>query len=283
MKGVLLAGGTGSRLLPLTKVTNKHLLPIGGKPMIYYPLNNLIQAGIKDIYVVTGGEHYAAITGLLGSGKKLKENLGINAEVSLSFGTQDRAGGIAEALGLARTWAGNDNVVVMLGDNIYENERFLEEPVRNFRSGAHIFLKEIPEQYLYEIDGTGKRKAKYGMAAFNGCEEMAERILSDIEEKPEHPATNYAVTGAYIYDNNVFEIINGLKPSGRGELEITDVNNAYLKQERMNNSFVEGYWTDAGSHSTLQRANMLEMMRQARNGDKTLSTILEEANNTFSK
>lgn len=251
LKGVLLAGGTGSRLRPLTWVTNKHLLPVYDKPMIYYPLNNLLKAGINEIFVVTGGEHFEAIGRLLGSGRKLKETLGIGESLrSLAFGVQDGAGGIAEALGLARTFVGNDNMAVVLGDNIFEDENLLCEAVRNFSGGAHIFLKEVPDENLYE-DIYGSRRAKYGIAELSG-----DRVVS-IEEKPEKPKSNYAVTGAYLYDPSVFDIIASLKPSWRNELELSDVNNEYIKAGRMKYTIINGSWTDAGSVETLHRATRL--------------------------
>ncbi len=238
--------------------------------MIYWPLSNLLAADIKRIFVVTGGEHFDSVGRLLGSGKKLKETLGIDEVIDdIAFGVQDKAGGIAEALGLARGFVGNDSVAVILGDNIYEKEDFLEDPIDNFlgryrAQGAHIFLKEVPDEQLYEEVGEGKKKAKFGIAElereykdprFNRNE--PENHVIKIAEKPEEAATNYAVTGAYVYDNGVFRIIDQLKPSGRGELEITDVNTAYIKSGRMRFSMVEGEWTDAGSRDTLVHANQL--------------------------
>lgn len=251
MKGVILAGGTGSRLRPLTWVTNKHLLPIYNKPMIYYPMNHLLKAGIKDVFVVTGGEHFDAIGRLLGSGKKLKEVLGFEEPIeSLAFGVQDGAGGIAEALGLSKQFVNSDPVTVILGDNIYEDEPFLREAVTSFTGGAHIFLKRIPDEQLYEM-ANGTRRARFGVAELKGD------LVVGIEEKPVTPKTNYAVTGAYIYDNKVFDVIKTLKPSWRGELEITDVNNAYIKAGQMKYTVVEGSWTDAGTIETLYHANHL--------------------------
>ena len=250
MKGILLAGGSGSRLKPLTLVTNKHLLPIYNKPMIYYPLKNLIQAGIREIFIITGGEHFASIGRLLGSGRDLKEILGIGESCSFSYGVQDGAKGIADALGLAKQFAGNDNMAVILGDNIYEDENFMVEAVKSFSSGAHIFLKEILNNQLFEGEGN-ERRAKFGVA-----ELLEHRVLS-IEEKPKSPKANNAVTGAYLYDHRVFEIIKTLKPSWRNELEITDVNNDYVSEETLRYSFVNGFWTDAGSIDSLYLANTL--------------------------
>jgi glucose-1-phosphate thymidylyltransferase len=251
MKGVVLAGGTGSRLRPLTWVTNKHLLPVYDKPMIYYPLNNFLKAGISDIFVVTGGEHFDAIGRLLGSGKKLKETLNIDEPVrSLAYGVQDGAGGIAEALGLAEQFVGKDPMAVVLGDNIFEDERILADAVKNFTGGAHIFLKEVPEEILFEST-SGTRRAKFGMA------ELAGDKVVGIEEKPVQPKTRYAVTGAYLYDNAVFDIIKTLNPSWRGELEITDVNNEYIRRGQMKYTVIKGSWSDAGSIHTLHRATAL--------------------------
>lgn len=252
MKGVILAGGTGSRLHPLTRVTNKHLLPIYDKPMIYFPLQTLVNAGIEDIFVVTGGEHFEGIGRLLGSGAKLRESLGIEARVRFAYATQDNAGGIAEALGLARVFVGNDPVAVILGDNVFEDHYLLRDPIQGFQDGAMIFLREVTDDHqLFEIDSTGQRKAKFGIAELVG-----DRVVG-IVEKPVDPKTRYAVTGLYVYDAGVFKIISTLRPSGRGELEITDVNNAYIAQGNMRFALVNGSWTDAGSHESLYRASNL--------------------------
>jgi len=225
MKGILLAGGTGSRLLPLTKVTNKHLLPVYDKPMIYYPLETLKSMGIKDIMIVSGPEHCGHILNLLGSGR----NQGLN----LSYEIQDEAGGIAQALGLAKNFARNENIAVILGDNIYQ-DKF---NVSDFKEGARVFIKQVEDP------------KRFGVA------EIEEKTIKSIEEKPENPKSNYAVTGLYVYDNKVFDIIKTLKPSGRGELEITDVNNAYIKEGTMSFSMLEGYWSDAGTFESLHRAS----------------------------
>ncbi|MBT4351608.1 NTP transferase domain-containing protein, partial [archaeon] len=217
MKGVLLAGGTGSRLLPLTKVTNKHLLPVYDKPMIYYPLETLKSMGIKDIMIVSGPEHCGHILNLLGSGR----NQGLN----LSYEIQDEAGGIAQALGLAKNFAGNEDIAVILGDNIFQDSF----DIKNFKEGARVFIKEVNDP------------KRFAVAEIEGNK------IKNMEEKPENPKSNYAVTGLYIYDNKVFDIIKTLKPSGRGELEITDVNNAYVQQGKMSFSMLDGYWSDAGT------------------------------------
>jgi len=229
MKGVILAGGTGSRLFPLTKVTNKHLLPVYDKPMICYPLNTLINAGIDDILIVSGRGHVGHFLELLGSGSELG--------VTLSYEIQDGAGGIAQALGLARRWVDNDRVTVILGDNIFEDS--VRDAVQSFTSGARIFLKEV------------KDAERFGVAEVYG-----DHIVG-ICEKPKQPRSNLAVTGLYIYDADVFSVIHDLKPSGRGELEITDVNNAYIQKGAMTFSRLKGFWSDAGTFDSLLRASVI--------------------------
>jgi glucose-1-phosphate thymidylyltransferase len=229
MKGIILAGGTGSRLYPLTKVTNKHLLPVYDQPMIYYPLYTLVNAGISEIMIVSGRGHAGHFLELLGSGAEFG--------VRLTYEIQEKAGGIAEALGLADSWADDDNVAVILGDNIFEEN--VKEDVLSFANGAKIFLKEVPDA-----------------SRFGVIELQNDKVIS-IEEKPKIPKSNYAVTGLYLYDSNVFSIIKKLKPSGRGELEITDVNNAYLKKGLMQYAILKGYWSDAGTFNSLMRASIL--------------------------
>ncbi len=229
MKGIILAGGTGSRLYPLTKVTNKHLLPVYDKPMICYPLKTLVDAGIKDIMIVSGRGHVGHFLELLGSGKEFG--------VRFAYEIQEGAGGIAEALGLAEEWASNDSVAVILGDNIFQDN--IRRDVESFQSGSRVFLKEVPDAH------------RFGVAEIQG-----ERILS-IEEKPRVPKSNLAVTGLYLYDGGVFEIIRTLKPSNRGELEITDVNNAYIQLGKMGYSLLQGFWSDAGTFNSLLRASMI--------------------------
>jgi glucose-1-phosphate thymidylyltransferase len=229
MKGIILAGGTGSRLHPLTKVTNKHLLPVYDKPMVYYPLYTLINAGIKDIMIVSGRGHAGHFLELLGSGNDFG--------ITLTYEIQEKAGGIAQALGLAESWADADEVAVILGDNIFQDD--VKDDVTSFRKGAKIFLKEV-------------RDAKrFGVAELAG-----NRVVS-IEEKPKHPKSDYAVTGLYLYDPEVFSTIRTLKPSGRGELEITDVNNAYLRKGVMQYALLKGFWSDAGTFDSLLRASVL--------------------------
>lgn len=236
MKGIVLAGGTGSRLWPLTKVTNKHLLPVGREPMIFHPVRKLIDAGVRDIMVVTGCDHMGDVVGLLGSGRDF--------ECEFTYRVQDAAGGIAQALGLAQSFARGDKVVVLLGDNIFQDGigLYVERFARQGR-GARILLKEVPDPQ------------RYGVAELSGSGDAA-RVVR-ILEKPETPPSAYAVTGIYLYDDRVFDIIRTLKPSGRGELEITDVNNAYIQRGELAYDILSGYWTDAGTHESLRLANAL--------------------------
>ncbi len=230
MKGIILAGGTGSRLYPLTKVTNKHLLPVGTKPMIYYPIEKLIEVGIDEILIVTGTEHMGDVVNLLGSGKDFG--------CRFTYKVQDEAGGIAQALGLAENFTGNDSIAVILGDNIFEES--LTQAIKNYSGiGAQILLKEVHDPH------------RYGVAELDG-----NKVIS-IEEKPSNPKSNYAVTGIYFYDSNVFSYIKSLKPSSRGELEITDVNNFYIEKGEMKSTFLEGWWTDAGTPDSYKHANKL--------------------------
>ncbi len=233
MKGVILAGGLGSRLYPLTKVTNKHLLPVYDKPMIYYPIQTLINAGIDDILIVTGGNNAGDFLRLLGNGKEF----GLR---HINYTYQQGEGGIAEALGLAEFFASGDGICVVLGDNIIEkNIRKAAEAFRKQREGAKILLKEVPDPH------------RFGVAEMKG-----DRIVG-IEEKPKQPKSNYAVIGIYFYDSAVFDFIKTLKPSERGELEITDVNNRYIEQGKMTYDILDGWWTDAGTFESLLRANQL--------------------------
>jgi len=229
MKGVILAGGLGTRLSPLTKVTNKHLLPIYNKPMIYYPIECLKLAGIRDILIVTGGNSAGDFLKLLGNG----EEFGVN----LLYAYQKGEGGIADALRLAGRFALGERIVVVLGDNIMEKSirPFVEDYGRQ-PSGAKILLKEVQDPN------------RFGVASLEG-----DRVVG-IEEKPEHPRTNLAVIGVYMYDSTVFDIIERLEPSARGELEITDVNNAYIERGELTYGVLEGWWTDAGTFESLRRA-----------------------------
>ncbi|MEI6862879.1 MAG: sugar phosphate nucleotidyltransferase [Candidatus Omnitrophota bacterium] len=233
MKGVILAGGLGTRLYPLTKITNKHLLPVYGKPMIYYPIQTLVDAGIKDILIVTGGVHAGEFLRLLGDGAEF----GLN---HINYTYQEGEGGIAEALRLARHFADKDRIIVILGDNIIEkNIKGAVEEFKKQQRGARILLKKVEDP------------GRFGVAEFNG-----KKIVS-IEEKPKKPKSDYAVTGIYMYDELVFDIIKTLKPSRRGELEITDVNNAYIKRGELEYSMLDGWWTDSGTFDSLLRANNL--------------------------
>jgi glucose-1-phosphate thymidylyltransferase len=225
MKGVILAGGTGTRLDPMTRITNKHLLPVYTKPMIYYPIETLVNAGITDIMVVTGGNHAGEFLRLLGDGREL----GVKR---LSYAYQARAGGIAEALGLTESFVDGDKFLVMLGDNILEHsiERYVENFERQER-GARVLLKAMEDpQHLRHL----------GVPIIDGGR------ITDILEKPQNPPSQYAVIGVYMYDSAVFDIVKTLEPSGRGELEITDVNNAYIKRGEMEFDAIEGFWGDAG-------------------------------------
>ncbi len=233
MKGIILAGGTGSRLYPLTKVTNKHLLPVYNKPMIYYPIETLRQAGIDNILIVSGKGHAGHFLELLGDGTEL----GIHC----SYAVQEKPGGIAQALGLAKDFADDDKVIVMLGDNILQDD--ISSAVNDFEKqslGAKIFLKEV------------ENPKSFGVAEING-----DKIVSIIE-KPKEPKSNLAVIGVYMYDTSVFDIITKLKPSARGELEITDVNNHFVKQGTMTFEILKGWWGDGGeSFDSLLQASKL--------------------------
>jgi len=232
LRGVVLAGGTGSRLRPLTKVTNKHLLPIGHKPMIYYPIEKLTRIGIEEILIVTGVEHMGDVVGLLGSGREFK--------CRFTYKVQDEAGGIAQALGLAENFANGQSVAVILGDNVFQADltahakRFVEQG-----EGARLLLKQVPDP------------ERFGVA------EIRDGRVVGIEEKPKTPKSDYAIIGVYFYDSAVFDIIRTLKPSARGELEITDVNNAYVRSGKLGYDILEGWWTDAGTFESLARANDL--------------------------
>ena len=233
LKGVILAGGTGSRLYPLTKVTNKHLLPVYDKPMIFYPLETLTKMGCKDIMIVSGREHCGDILNLLGSGREIG--------LKLSYEIQDDAGGIAHALGLTERFVGASNVAVCLGDNIFDDEIGVGD-LEDFDGGARIFLKSVPDPERF-----GVAEVRKG----NRCE-----VIS-IEEKPKKPKSNLCVTGLYIYDNKVFNYIKNLTPSDRGELEITDVNNFYVRDGLMSCHFLDSWWSDAGTFDSLLKASSL--------------------------
>jgi glucose-1-phosphate thymidylyltransferase len=238
MKGIVLAGGLGTRLAPLTRVTNKHLLPVFDQPMVYYPVQTLIDAGITDILIVTGGNSAGDFLKLLRNGAEF----GLNR---LNYAYQEGEGGIAAALSLAEHFADGGPVCVVLGDNILQKS--IATFVRKFRhqgSGAKILLSEVPDPQ------------RFGVPVFQD-----DRVIR-IEEKPEDPKSNYAVIGVYMYDNRVFEIIKTLKPSGRGELEITDVNNAYIESGDLSCDVIDGWWTDAGTFDSLLKAsNLIAQLR----------------------
>jgi glucose-1-phosphate thymidylyltransferase len=233
MKGVILAGGLGTRMYPLTKITNKHLLPVYAKPMIYYPLQTLINAGIEDILIVTGGNYAGDFLRLLGNGHEF----GLK---HINYTYQDGEGGIAAALSLAEFFADRDKICVILGDNVIEqNICTAVEAFSRQKAGAKIVLKEVPDPQ------------RFGVPVFEG-----DRIVR-IEEKPKNPQSRYAVTGIYLYDNQVFDIIKVQKPSDRGELEITDVNNAYIEKGQLTWEVLKGWWTDAGTFESLLKASTL--------------------------
>ncbi|MDP3788809.1 MAG: sugar phosphate nucleotidyltransferase [Candidatus Omnitrophota bacterium] len=233
MKGIILAGGLGTRLKPLTKITNKHLLPIYSKPMIYYPIETLVDAGIKDILLVTGGNHAGEFLRLLGNG----HHFGLK---HINYTYQEGEGGIADALKLAEHFAEGQKTVVILGDNIVEKS--IKKYVDNFagqEQGARILVKEVEDPWRF------------------GVAEIKNKKIVSIKEKPKKPKSNYVVTGIYMYDASVFDIAKQLKPSGRGELEITDVNNAYLKMGTLEYDILDGWWTDSGTFDSLLKASNL--------------------------
>lgn len=229
MKGVVLAGGIGSRLYPLTHATNKHLLPVFDKPMVYYPISTLVNAGIDEILIVTGGPHAGHFIRVLQNGK----HLGLK---HLEYAYQEKEGGISEALSLAEDFADNDNIAVILGDNCTDAD--ISKDVKNFKKGALLFFKQVPDPH------------RFGVAKFD-----KHNNLVKVLEKPKNPPSNYAQTGLYIYDKTVFSKIKKLKPSERGELEVTDLNNLYLKEGNLKWRELDGYWRDAGTFRTLYEAN----------------------------
>jgi glucose-1-phosphate thymidylyltransferase len=233
MKGIILAGGLGTRLFPLTKITNKHLLPVYDRPMIYYPIEALVNAGIKDIMIVTGGRKSGDFLSLLGNGS----DFGLK---HLNYTYQEGEGGIAEALGLCEHWASGEPICVILGDNLIE--RNIKHAVSDFAeqgTGAKIMLKEVHDPQ------------RFGVATLDGAK------VTGIIEKPAQPVSNLAVIGIYLYDGRVFDIIHTLEPSDRGELEITDVNNWYIEDGTMTYDVLEGWWTDAGTFESLHRSSCL--------------------------
>jgi len=232
LRGVILAGGTGSRLFPLTKVTNKHLLPVGREPMIFHPVRKLLEAGITEILIVTGTEHMGDVVALLGSGRELG--------CEFTYRVQDQAGGIAQALGLARRFGRDGRICVILGDNIFQSSiKPFGDEFRKQQAGAKILVQKVHDP------------GRYGVAVTEGDK------VTKIIEKPKDPPSDLAVTGIYFYDEEVFNVIDTLKPSGRGELEITDVNNAYIARGSLSWNALPGWWTDAGTFPSLRQANDL--------------------------
>ena len=230
MKGVILAGGVGTRLSPLTEITNKHLLPVGKEPMIWHPVKQLVLAGVTDIMVVTSNHHMGAVVNSLGSGRRF--------DCQFTYRVQEEAGGIAHALALAGGFCGGERLVVLLGDNIFEHAILPHvAEFREQRRGARVLLKEVGDP------------ERYGIAALD------EKLILEIEEKPAQPKSNHAVVGCYMYDHQVWDIIDKCEPSARGELEITAVNNAYIERGQLEYSFVTGRWTDAGTFDSLRDAN----------------------------
>ena len=248
MKGIILAGGSGTRMMPNTKVTNKHLLPVYNKPMIYYPIEMLIEAGITNIMIVSGPGHAGHFLNLLGSGKEFG--------AKFSYEIQDEAGGIAQALGLCEDFADEEKVAIVLGDNLFQDS--IVDAVKSFEKqlvGAKIFLSEVDDAH------------RFGVAEIEG-----DKIIN-IEEKPAEPKSNQAVTGLYMYDKQVWNVTKTLKPSVRGELEITDVNNFYVKNNQMTFEKLSGWWTDAGTFPSWLRANKLVAESEMSEDDKRLAKV----------
>lgn len=239
MKGVILAGGQGTRLFPLTKATNKHLLPVGREPMVFHPIRQMVDAGITEILVVTSTDHMGDVVNCLGSGQAFN--------CSLTYKVQENPGGIAHALALAENFAGGDKLCVILGDNVFEYS--IDAYARNFGAqehGARVLLKEVGDP------------ERYGVAALD------EHQVIEIEEKPSHPKSSLAVVGLYFYDHQVFDIIRNIEPSDRGELEITAVNNEYIRRDELQFDVCFGAWTDAGTFDSLTEANRILMENENR-------------------
>lgn len=226
MKCVILAGGTGSRLMPLTKVINKHLVGVAGRPMIEYILDKVKETGIKDVFIVTGLEHLDTMVRYLQDGSEYG--------MRFNYGVQVKPGGIGEALQLAETWAGTDDLFVMLGDNVFIEHNFSTD-IESFSGGAKVFLKEVTDP------------TRFGVA------ELENGLVKSIEEKPQNPKSSYAVVGAYIYDNSIFDKLKNIGYSGRGEKEISHVNQIYIEQNNLSYSMVNGFWSDAGTHQSLKQ------------------------------
>jgi glucose-1-phosphate thymidylyltransferase len=236
LKGVVLAGGTGSRLHPLTRVTNKHLLPVGRYPMIYHPLARMAEAGVREVAVVTSPEHMGDVVNLLGSGRRF--------DLDLTFRVQDEPGGIAQAMGLCETFTGNDAFIVILGDNILSESIASEadhyrRQIAASRGGARVLLKEVPDPERY------------------GVPRIEDGRIVEIIEKPTNPPSQYSVTGIYFYDSAVYDIIRALEPSRRGEYEVSDVSNAYIQRDALTHGILQGWWGDAGTLEGWHEANQL--------------------------
>jgi len=237
IKGVVLAGGSGTRLRPITKIMSKHLLPVGTEPLIYYPIKTLRNAGIKDILMVCGAEHTDQYLKILGSGRELG--------VRLSYTIQQKPVGIAQGLGLARSFAEGNKVALILGDNLFgDNFRDAITAFKKKKQGAMVVIKEVKDPH------------RFGVVKFNGSN------IQQVIEKPKRPPTNWAVTGLYLYDNRVFDVIKNLKPSARGEYEITDVNNHYINEGTMDFVKAKKFWLDAGTFESLHQANLLVRKHQ---------------------
>lgn len=234
VKGVLICGGLGTRLRPLTEITNKSLLPVYDQPLIHYPLQTLLQSGIKEIMIISGPENIGQMTSFLGSGSKFG--------VHFAYRVQDEPRGIAHALGMAESFAAGDNICALLGDNIYFDN--LSGYIQSFQTGAHVFLKEVPDP------------KRFGIAELNG------NTVVHVEEKPQNPRTNLAITGCYMYDKQCFEVIRSLKPSTRNELEITDVTKWYLAQQQLNATVLQDEWIDAGTFESLHKASTIVRKRK---------------------
>ncbi len=237
MKGIILAGGSGTRLRPLTKVTSKQLLPVYNKPMIFYPLETLLTAGIKDILIIVAPDHAGDFLKLLGSGKEFG--------CKFTYEIQDKPEGLAQAFMIGQNFIGNDNVTLILGDNLFEDD--FSQAIQSFTKGGRVFAKNVPDP------------ERFGVVEFD---ENKKAIT--IEEKPAQPKSTYAVTGLYIYDNTVVEKVRALQPSARGELEITDLNNVYLKEGALDVAFVEGRWFDTGTFESLYEAIEFAREREQR-------------------
>ncbi len=253
MKGVLICGGTGSRLRPLTEVTNKSLLPVYDQPLIFYPLKKLLNAGIKDIMIISGNEHIDQMAGFLGSGIKFG--------CSFSYRVQDVPGGIAQALGMAEEFIDGDSVCALLGDNIFFDD--LTPAIQSFKKGGHVFVKEVSDPKRF------------------GVVELKEDKIISVEEKPENPKSNFIQTGCYIYDHRCFDVIRNLKPSPRGELEITDVSKWFMEQNELTATILQDEWIDAGTFESLFQAagvvreRKLELIEKAKNASQVVEQKVE--------